>query len=149
MADLIKQMPVSYEPKRKNRWVLTMLTPTSNKLNYGLLLPQWVISETSRPKFKKERFCIFWSKLKLDFIHISMRDPIGPSSTQIIYDLMEHRSKLDYNLEMIDPTGVVVEKWEIRGCEILEVDFGTLDYDCDDIATCTLILKPKTAKLVF
>lgn len=146
--NLIKQIPVPYEPKRKNRWVLTMLTPTSDKLK-NKLLPEWVISETTRPKFKKERFLIFWSKLKLDFIHISMRDPIGPSSSQIIYDLLEHRSKLDYNLEMVDPTGVVVEKWEIRGCEILEVDFGTLDYACDDIASCTLILKPKTAKLVF
>jgi hypothetical protein len=145
MADLLMNMPVPYEPKRINRWVLTMITPTS----YNRLLGEWVISQTSRPKFKKERFCLFWSKLKPDVISITMVDPIGPSTSQIIYDLVEHGYELDYNLEMLDPTGVVVEKWEIRGCEILEADFGTLDYGCGNIATCRLILKPKRAKLVF
>jgi hypothetical protein len=145
MADLIKSI-VSYEPKRVNRWVLKMITPTSNKLN-NKLLPEWVISETSRPRFKKTWI---FGKLKPDIIYVSMNDPIGEQSTSnILYDFMVHNNKLDYNLEMVDPTGVVVEKWEIRGCEILEVDFGTLDYGSDSIARCTLLLKPKTAKLVF
>lgn len=145
MSDLINKLTLPYEPKMGNRWVLTMITPTSDKLK-NKLLPEWVISNTSRPRFKKT--WVFGS-LKPDIIYITMRDPIGPSTSQIIYDLMEHSYKLDYNLEMIDPIGAVVEKWEIRGCEILEVDFGTLDYDCDNIVSCTLILKPKTAKLVF
>lgn len=145
MADLIKKLPTPYEPKRVNRWVLTMLTPTSDKLK-NKLLPEWVISETCRPRFKKTWI---FGNLKPDIIYISMSDPIGPSTSQIIYDLMVHGYKLDYNLEMLDPVGLVVEKWEIRGCEILEVDFGTLDYGCDSIARCTLLLKPKTAKLVF
>jgi hypothetical protein len=62
---------------------------------------------------------------------------------------VEHGYKLDYNLEMLDPTGVVVEKWEIRGCEILEANFGLLNYESEDVAQCVLIIKPKSAKLVF
>jgi hypothetical protein len=147
MADLIKETPIPYEPKRVNRWVLTMITPTSDR---GVkVLPEWVMTETRRPRFKKERFCMFWKRLKPDVIHIVMNDPIGPSSSQIVYGLLERRCKLDYNLEMVDPTGVVVEKWEIRGCEILEADFGSLNYGNDDIAQCILIVKPKSAKLVF
>lgn len=148
MTELLKEMPIPYEPKRNNRWVLTLLTPTSDKLK-NKLLGEWVISKTTRPTFKKERFCLFWSKLKPDIIHITMVDPIGPSTSEIIYDLMKHTYKLDYNLEMLDPTGVVIEKWEIRGCEILEVNFGTLDYRDSSIAQCRLLLKPKTARLVF
>jgi len=139
---------VNYEPKSVNRWNLTMITTTSEELG-SKLLPEFVVSETNRPKFKRERYCLFWSRLKPDTIHIEMIDPISPSTSQVIYNLIECDFKLDYNLEMLDPTGVVVEKWEVRGCEILEANFGQLDYNNDSLVHCSLIIKPNTAKLVF
>jgi len=78
-----------------------------------------------------------------------MNDPIGPSTTQIIHDFVVNDTIIDYDLEMLDPTGVVVEKWEVRGCRILEAGFGSMDYKNDKIMTCTLLLKPQSAKLVF
>ena len=54
-----------------------------------------------------------------------------------------------HNFNLIALVGDVVEKWEVRGCEILEVDFGELSYEKNKIATCSILIKPKTAKLVF
>jgi hypothetical protein len=41
---------------------------------------------------------------------------------------------------MLDPTGVVVEKWILQGTFIQDINFGELDYSRDEIATiqCTL-----------
>ena len=44
MADLLMKMPVPYEPKRKNRFVLTF--PSSLGIN------SWYVESTSRPKSK-------------------------------------------------------------------------------------------------
>ncbi len=148
MADLIKTMPAPYEPKRANRWLIRMITTTSKDLG-NKKLQEWVVSESSRPKFKKDKSWKFWKNMTPDNINIVMRDPIGPSTSQVIYDFMVNDFKLDYDLELLDPTGVTIEKWEIRDCEILEVDFGSLDYDKDKIMMCGLLVKPNTAKLVF
>ena len=41
---------------------------------------------------------------------------------------------------MLDPTGVVVEKWIIQGCFLTSLNFGDLDYNNDALAqiTCSL-----------
>ena len=42
MADLLMKMPIPYEPKRNNRWILRF--PSSLGLN------EWYVESTSRPK---------------------------------------------------------------------------------------------------
>ena len=44
MADLLMKMPIPYEPKRNNRWILRF--PSSLGLN------EWYVESTSRPKLK-------------------------------------------------------------------------------------------------
>jgi hypothetical protein len=41
---------------------------------------------------------------------------------------------------MLDPTGVVVQKWILQSTQLNDVDFGGLDYSSSDLAdiTCTL-----------
>ena len=41
----------------------------------------------------------------------------------------------DVELEMLDPTGVVVEKWILQGCFITTLNFGDLDYSRDELST--------------
>jgi hypothetical protein len=43
--------------------------------------------------------------------------------------------KKDVELEMLDPTGVVVEKWILQGTFMTNLNFGDLDYSRDDLAT--------------
>jgi len=146
MADLIGiNFPIPYEPKKKNRWLIRMNTRSSS----GNVIQEWVFSKSQRPTFIRKRHNIFWSKLVPDTISIELVDPMGPSTSALIYNFVENDYKLDYEIELLDPTGVVVEKWYIKEAEILEANFGDLSYEDDKPCKCKLLVKPKTAKLVF
>ena len=135
------KMPLPYEPKRKNRWLITFPA--------DLGIQCWVFGETQRPTiiYKKN----FWGikRQYIEPIRFLLRDPIAPSTSQSIYDLIIKNKSFSYELEMLDPTGVVVEKWEINNCEILKVDFGNLSYDNDFIAQIEMVVQPKNFKLIF
>ena len=49
--------------------------------------------------------------------------------------------KKDVELEMLDPTGVVVEKWILQGTFLTDLNFGDLDYSRDDLATIDASLR--------
>jgi hypothetical protein len=49
--------------------------------------------------------------------------------------------KKNVDLEMLDPTGVVVEKWKLEGCFITDLNFNELDYSRDDLASITCSLR--------
>jgi len=135
-----------YEPKRMNRFLITF----PEHFN----IPQWVVFDTSRPnmiiKSKKILgFELFKKMIWADML-ITMSDPIGPSTSQSLMDLI-HKSlyekkqiikdKFKLKLEMLDPTGVVVEKWDLSDCEFKSIDFGELSYQNDDIVKITLVIK--------
>ena len=50
--------------------------------------------------------------------------------------------KRDIELEMLDPTGVCVQKWILKNAWISNCDFGSLSYSDDAIAdiTATIVL---------
>jgi hypothetical protein len=50
---------------------------------------------------------------------------------------------------MLDPTGVVVEKWILQGTFLTKLDFGDLDYSKDDIATINATLRMDRCILVY
>jgi len=79
---------------------------------------------------------------------VTFRDPIGPSAAQALMEWVRLHAesvtgrmgyaagyKKDIELEMLDPTGVVVEKWILQGTFLTNLNFGDLDYSRDDIAT--------------
>ena len=49
--------------------------------------------------------------------------------------------KRDVELEMLDPTGVVVSKWILKNVMVTDADFGNLDYSSDDLAEITMTLQ--------
>jgi hypothetical protein len=57
--------------------------------------------------------------------------------------------KKDIDLEMLDPTGVVVEKWILYGTFLSDVNFNTLDYKTDALATITATLRMDRCVLVY
>jgi len=142
---------IPYEPKKINRWYIT--------LPQELDIPSWSIKSASRPKICDYGFKPFW---------LRFNDPIGPSTTKKLWDLYlgitEHiggdvvnpqilselKSKfysiktegLTFDLEMLDPTGVVIEKWTIEKAKIIEFDFGDLDYSNEDPIQCGILIKP-------
>ena len=162
MADLLMKMPIPYEPKRQNRFILRF--PSSLGIN------EWFVESTSRPHiqinateipflntstFVAGRFN--WDSIKVDFI-----DPIGPSAAQAIMEWVRIHSesitgrqgyaagyKRPVELEMLDPTGVVVEKWLLDGTMLTNVGFGDLSMDDDGIADITATLRFDRAILLF
>jgi hypothetical protein len=144
---------IPYELKKQNRFMVTY--PEHFKI------PQWVTFETSRPSMKLVTKKIFGFELvksfKWDDLVIKLRDPIGPSTTQSLMELIhpdlknKHKVKEKFSLqiEMLDPTGVIVEKWQLDNCEFKSIDFGKLSYDNDNLVTCTLTIKLKDVILLY
>jgi hypothetical protein len=50
---------------------------------------------------------------------------------------------------MLDPTGVVIEKWSLIQCFLTDVDFGSLGYSDDALADISLTLRPDYCVLLY
>lgn len=162
MADLLMKMPVPFEPKRVNRFILRF--PSSLGIN------EWYVSSAARPSatinsteiqflntstYVAGRFV--WNEISVTF-----RDPIGPSASQALMEWFRLHAesvtgrmgyaagyKKDVELEMLDPTGVVVEKWILQGTFLTDVNFQDLDYSRDDLATIQVKLRMDRCIQVF
>ena len=162
MADLLMKMPVPYEPKRKNRFILRF--PSTLGIN------EWYVTSTSRPSAKIKSVEIpflntstyvagrfDWEEIKVQF-----KDPIGPSAAQALMEWFRLHAesvtgrmgyaagyKKDVYLEMLDPTGVVVEKWILEGTFLSDVNFDSLAYNTDALATISAVLRMDRCILVY
>jgi len=162
MADLLMRMPVPYEPLRKNRFIL--------RFPDELGIQEWWVSTTSRPKYTSAEVEIPFlntstyviGRFNWESISVTFRDPIGPSASQALMEWVRLHSesvtgrqgyaagyKKDVELEMLDPTGVVVQKWILQSCQLNDVDFGGLDYSSSDLADITATLRFDRAINVF
>lgn len=162
MADLLMRMPIPYEPKKQNRFILRFPSP--------LGIQEWYVKSASRPKYTSEETEIPFlntstyvvGRFKWETISVTFRDPIGPSATQALMEWVRLHSesvtgrqgyaagyKKDIELEMLDPTGVIIEKWILQGTMLNDVDFGSLDYSSSDIAEITATLRFDRAISVF
>jgi hypothetical protein len=162
MADLLMKMPFQYEPKRKNRFILTF--PSSLGIN------SWYVESTSRPKITIKDVEIPFlntstyvaGRFTWGDISVTFRDPIGPSASQALMEWVRLHAesvtgrmgyaagyKKDIDLEMLDPTGVAVEKWILQGTFLKDVDFDTLGYNEDGLITVKATLRPDRCILVY
>jgi hypothetical protein len=162
MADLLMKMPVPYEPKRQNRFIMRF--PSSLGIN------EWYVESASRPTITvKETEIPFLNtstyvagRFTWGTINVKFRDPIGPSAAQALMEWVRLSAesvtgrmgyaagyKKNVDLEMLDPTGVVVEKWILEGCFLTTVNFGSLGYSTDGIMTIDGTLRPDRCILVY
>lgn len=159
MKDLLLKMPVPYEPKLANRWLIKFKGDYKD-------IPEWALSKTSRPSWKGTipdkdiNHGNAWDSMiggEWADIEICLRDPIATSTAKVIMNaarlagstsVKKHRNKIKYNLELLDATGVVIEKWKIQG-EVKLFDFGDLDYSKDSLLEIKLLIKPTKVKLSF
>jgi len=162
MADLLMKMPIPYEPKRQNRFILRF--PSSLGIN------EWFVESAKRPSIKIAATEIQFlntstyvaGRFNWDEIGVKFRDPIGPSASQALMEWVRLCAesvtgrmgyatgyKKDIDLEMLDPTGVVVEKWILQGTFLTSVDFGALGYGTDAIADISANLRMDRCILVY
>jgi len=156
------KMPIPYEPKRVNRFILRF--PSSLGIN------EWFVESTKRPSIKIASTEIQFlntstfvaGRFNWDEIPVTFRDPIGPSAAQALMEWVRLHAesvtgrmgyaagyKKDIDLEMLDPTGVVVEKWILYGTFLTSVDFQALNYSQDALATISCSLRPDRCVLVY
>jgi hypothetical protein len=57
--------------------------------------------------------------------------------------------KKNVDLEMLDPTGVVVEKWILQNCFITKASWDKVDYKDDKLAGLSISLRPDRCILVY
>jgi hypothetical protein len=162
MADLLLKMPIPYEPKRQNRFILRF--PSSLGIN------EWFVETAARPSIKITSTDIPFlntstyvaGRFNWDEISVKFRDPIGPSASQALMEWVRLHAesvtgrmgyaagyKKDIDLEMLDPTGVVVEKWILYGTFLTSVNFGALGYSTDSLADITASLRMDRCVLVY
>lgn len=162
MADLLMKMPIPYEPKRQNRFILRF--PSSLGIN------EWFVESAKRPSIKINATEIPFlntstyvaGRFNWDEIGVKFRDPIGPSASQALMEWVRLCAesvtgrmgyaagyKKDVDLEMLDPTGVVVEKWILYGTFMSSVDFGALAYNTDALADISANLRMDRCVLVY
>ena len=162
MADLLMKMPIPYEPKRQNRFILRF--PSTLGIN------EWFVESISRPKLTIGATEIqflntsTWVAGRFNWgeISVKFRDPIGPSASQALMEWVRLCAetvtgrmgyaagyKKNVDLELLDPTGVVVEKWILEGAWLSSVDFGSLAYNSENIAEINATLRPDRCILVY
>tara|TARA_R110000803_G_scaffold13218_8_gene37326 strand:- start:484 stop:1029 length:546 start_codon:yes stop_codon:yes gene_type:complete len=152
----------AYEPMRRNRWVLNF----PEVLNFH----PWVISSVDTPTYVFSEDGNGWEDMTIKF-----GNPVGTPSTTVLWDLINgisdnqnlinidedvlsnlrdrfsdiRENGLTFNLELLDPTGVVVSKWTIHECDIKRIDFGSLDYSSDELFEHYMVVKPRNVTLHF
>jgi hypothetical protein len=156
------KMPIPYEPKRQNRFILRF--PSSLGIN------EWFIESTARPhitigateiQFLNTSVYVA-GRFNWQAINVTFRDPIGPSAAQALMEWVRLHAesvtgrmgyaagyKKDIDLELLDPTGVVVEKWILYGTFLTDVNFNSLDYKSDGLATIAATLRMDRCVLVY
>ena len=162
MADLLMKMPIPYEPKRQNRFILRF--PSSLGIN------EWFVESTARPHIQIGATELpflntsVWvaGRFNWDPITVKFRDPIGPSATQALMEWVRLHAesvtgrmgyaagyKKNVDLEMLDPTGVVVEKWILDGCMITKAAWDNVAYSDDKLAGLDVTLQMDRCILVY
>ena len=163
MSDLLLKMPLNYEPLRKNRWLF--------RFPSDLGIMEWWLSSANRPTINQTETEIpflntsTWvvGRYTWSTIQVTLRDPIGPSASQAIMEWVRLHSesvtgrqgyaagyKRDVEIEMLDPTGVVVQKWILKNAFLSgDVNFGTLDYTSSDLADIQFTIRYDYAILCY
>ena len=155
MAEMIRDIPFKYEPKRVNRFFA--------EFSEELGIEVWLIQKFKRPSMKINSVQIqfmneqnyvagrySWEEMQLTFL-----DPIGPSTSQILMEWVRLHAesltgregyaagyKKNILLKAVDPTGVEVEKWTLEQCMVTAIDFGENSYEDDTLTNIQLTIQP-------
>lgn len=160
--DLLSKQPLTFEPLRKNRWLF--------RFPADLGIQEWFLSSASRPSINQNETEIHFlntstwvlGRYTWNSIEVTLRDPIGPSASQAVMEWVRLHSesvtgrqgyaagyKRDIELEMLDPTGVVVQKWILKNVMLTTVNFGELSYSDDEVASISMTMRPDYCILAY
>ena len=123
-----------------------------------------------RPQIQTERLEIPFmnsrryiaGKTTFQEMSVTLMDPVAPSGAQQVmewlrlhFESVSGRAgyaefyKRDVQLKLTDPTGTVVELWDVKGAFITNVNFGELTYEDQNAIEIQLTLSYDNAVLQF
>jgi hypothetical protein len=148
----MKENNYLFENKKSNRFIVNL--PEEFKIN------PYFIFEVKRPTVRISHSTNRISNstnILIDDITLKIYDPIGPSTSQAIMQLFKPdetgkiliNNTFDFSIELLEPTGVVVEKWLLTDCNIISVDFGSLTYKDEFDVVCEMKIKVGNFDLLF
>jgi hypothetical protein len=117
----------AFEPMRQNRFLI--IFPEIFNIS------PYLVRMASRPTATFNDGLVRW-----DDMQFTLHDPISPSMSQTIYELIGTEilySPMVIKLQMLGPVGDIISDWSIWGA-INSADFGDLDYSSDELADVTL-----------
>lgn len=162
MSNLLFQVPLKYEPLRQNRFLFSFPSDTG--------IQSWWVSTASLPSIQQKEIEIpfmntsTWvlGRYTWDQIVVKLKSLIGPSTNQAVMEWVRLGSesvtgrqgyavgyKRNVTIQMLDPTGVAVQKWVLINAFITTANFGTLDYNSDGLAEADITLKYDYAIMVY
>lgn len=162
MSDILFKAPLIYEPLRKNRFIISFPNDTG--------IQSWWVSTSNLPSINQNATELqflntsTWvlGRYTWEDLEITFRQFMGPSTAQAIMEWVRLESesttgrqgyaagyKRNITISMLDPTGVVVQKWVLINAFPTTVNFGSVGYDGDDVADVTMNLKYDYAILVY
>ena len=159
LIDANQAMFTPFEPKLKNRFVLTVdgipayLIKTANR-------PTISFEEVELNHLNVKRFVK--GKATWESVEITLYDPVVPSAAQQVMEWirLSHESitgrdgysdfyKKDVNFQVLGPVGDIVEEWTLKGAFIQDANFGDLAFESSDPVEIALTLKYDYAVLKF
>ncbi len=162
MAELLEtnqMLANTFEPKRKFRWTMEIDGIDAFTLKTGAR-PQMTFEETVIDYINTKRYVP--GKMAYSPLAITLQDPIAPSAAQKVmvwvraaYEVITGRMgyastlKKDFSLKMLDPQGVVIEQWDIKGAWVQDANFSELDYASSDNLEVAITLRYDSAVHLF
>jgi hypothetical protein len=149
--EVTDMLPKKFEPLAKRRFVFAMEG-----------IDAFFIKAASRPTFTTEEIPINWinstryvaGKTTFGELNVTLHDAVSPSASQQVmewirtcFESVSGRSgyadfyKRDIQIKMLDPTGTVVQLWDVKGAFVKEANFGELNYEGSDLAEVTLTIR--------
>jgi hypothetical protein len=143
----------AFEPKQQNRFLMLVDgVPSYFIKGVGAIsLTQGEVTLNHINVYRKVKGKTTWGNVQL-----TLHDPISPSGTQTIMEWvrLHHESvtgrdgysdfyKKDVTLNVLGPVGDIVSEWVLKGCFIVDANFGDYNWDNENAAqTITMTLAP-------
>jgi len=143
----------AFEPKQQNRFLMLVDgVPAYFIKGVGAIsLTQGEVTLNHINVYRKVKGKTTWGNVQL-----TLHDPISPSGTQTIMEWvrLHHESvtgrdgysdfyKKDVTLNVLGPVGDIVSEWILKGCFIVDANFGDYSWDTENTAqSITMTLSP-------
>ena len=143
----------AFEPKQQNRFLMSVdgIESYIVKGVGAITLTQGEVTLNHINVYRKVKGKTTWGNVQL-----TLHDPISPSGTQQIMEWvrLHHESvtgrdgysdyyKKDLTLSVLGPVGDIVSEWILKGCFIVDANFGDYSWDTENTAqSITMTVAP-------